>query len=160
MAQAYDAMDLDEQAERKAEPAVALTDDEAGLRALLLRQGADGLFGDLAATLAAVAALATRGHTAREGLFRVELRRTLATLRARLATASGDDRVYAALAVALLAAQPPSELPEAIAAHLAGASPADLDALRTAVRDALAVAPQGWRSAPLAAEVVTVFAIA
>src|SRR5208282_5590493 len=81
--------------------APALTDDEAGLRALLLSQGAGGLFaGDVGATLAAVAALVTRGHTHREGGFRAELRRTLGALKAKLA-AGGDAGVHAALAAAI-----------------------------------------------------------
>jgi hypothetical protein len=45
---------------------ISFTDDDSGLRALLLNQKADGLFsGDIASTLAAVAALVGRGHTAR-----------------------------------------------------------------------------------------------
>jgi hypothetical protein len=136
-----------------------LTDNEAGLRALLLRQKADGLFGDLAATLAAIAALTSRGHTAREGLFRGELRRALATLRARLATETGDARLYAALGIALLTLQAPPELPPEIAAHLASATVADVPALRRAVRSSLAAVPDGWRGSSVGAEIARVFGL-
>jgi Ca-activated chloride channel family protein len=71
-------------------------DNEGGLRSLLLRQGADGLFdGDLAVTLVVLAALVVRGHNAREGLFRAELKRTLTTLRKRLASLRGTELTLA-----------------------------------------------------------------
>jgi Ca-activated chloride channel family protein len=116
--------------------------EEAMLRALFLRQDAAGLFdGEIGVTLAAVAALASRGHTAREGLFRAELRRTLRALRALLAQGSADDRVRAALGVALVTLGHVPELPAAIAVHIEGASTADLPGLRAAVRAALTAAP-------------------
>ena len=87
----------------QSDPLPGARDDEATLRALLLRQKADGLFdADLGATLAAVAVLVGRGQTPREGLFRAELRRTAATLRKLLGEGlSGDALLQAALALAL-----------------------------------------------------------
>ncbi|MFO0629042.1 MAG: hypothetical protein U0325_25935 [Polyangiales bacterium] len=76
-------------------PTTAPDDDTAALRALMLSQRADGLFGDVALTLASVAALVSRGHTHREGDFRAELKRTLATLRARGGGAGGGGAVAA-----------------------------------------------------------------
>ncbi len=141
-----------------------LGDDEAGLRALLLRQGADGLFaGDLGATLAAVAALVTRGHTHREGLFRAELRRTVATLRQRVGALGGDDQVVAALALALLTLPggeaAPGELPAALGALLVGLGVADLPAARGQVRAALAGAPSGWAGSGQGREIARVFVL-
>jgi len=142
-----------------------LTDNEAGLRAILLNQGATGLFGgDLGATLAAVAALVSRGHATREGLFRAELRRTAATLRKQLPALAGDDRTLAALALALLTMPagdaPPAELPAPMAAILAGISLDDLAAARATVRAALAAAPSSWQSTPLAQTIGKVFHLA
>lgn len=137
------------------------SDDEAGLRALLLQQGADGLFaGDLGATLAAVAALVSRGHTARSGGFRAELRRTVQALQARLAKAQGKEQVLCALALAILRVPggdaAPSELPAELAASLAGASLTDLPGLAAAVRAALAKAPD-WKQSPLARGIAGAF---
>lgn len=145
-----------------APPSPALTADEAGLRALLLHQNADGLFGgDLGATLAAAAALVGHGHTAREGLFRAELRRTLVTLRGRAGSLSGNDRVIALLAVALLTMPhgdpAPEGLPAQIAAKLGDLSLQDLQGARVKIRAALAAAPAGWSSSTLAGEVQKVF---
>jgi hypothetical protein len=79
-------------------------DDDKAIRSLIVRQKADGLFdGDLLVTLAAVAALAAHGHTARAGLFRAELARTLKTLRALAASRTGDDRAWIDAAILLLA---------------------------------------------------------
>jgi hypothetical protein len=138
-----------------------LTDDEAGLRALLLSQGAGGLFaGDVGVTLAAVAALVTRGHTHREGGFRSELRRTLGALKGKLG-AEGDAGVHAALAAAILMVavgeEPPAELPEPLRTALAGLSMSDLPAARQTVRAALGAAPASWRSQALAGEIARVF---
>jgi Ca-activated chloride channel family protein len=142
-------------------PQPAYTDDEAGLRALLLSQGAGGLFaGDVGVTLAAVAALVTRGHTHREGGFRSELRRTLGALKGKLA-AGGDAGVHAALAAAILliaaGEEPPAELPDPLKAALTGLSTSDLPAARQAVRAALLAAPASWRSHVLAGEIARVF---
>src|SRR5262249_10184534 len=113
---------------RTAAPPARFSDDEAGLRALLLEQHADGLFGgegELGATLAAVAALVSRGHTARAGSFRAELRRTVQALKSRLPSLSAEDLVLCALALAILQmphGEPaPSELPPELAACLTGA---------------------------------------
>jgi Ca-activated chloride channel family protein len=143
-------------------PSCSFTADEAGLRALFLHQNADGLFGgDLAATLAAVAALVGRGHTSREGLFRAELRRTLLTLRGRAGGLSGNDRLLALLAVALLTMAhgdpAPEGLPAQIADDLADLSLQDLQGARAKIRAALAAAPAGWSSSALASEVQKVF---
>src|SRR5262249_13133368 len=116
--------------------------------------------GDVGATLAAVAALVTRGHTHREGLFRGELRRTATALKGKLTT-SGDAQVIAALALALLVIPageaPPAELPAPLAAALAGPPPPALPAARAAVRAALLAAPASWRAHPLAADVARAF---
>jgi hypothetical protein len=155
-------------ARRPALPRVAapasLSDTEAGLRTLMLSQGADGIFaGDLGATLAAVAALVTRGHTHREGLFRSELRRTVGTLRQRLGALGGDAQVLAALALALLTVPAgeaaPGELPAGLGAAIAGLSTQDLPAARSAVRAALAAAPPSWRATALAQEIGRAFQI-
>jgi Ca-activated chloride channel family protein len=145
-----------------ASAAPAFTKDEAGLRALLLHQKADGLFeGDLGVTLAAVAALVGQGHTAREGLFRAELRRTLVTLRGRLSGLSGDAQVLAALAIALLTMPhgdpAPDGLPSALAAALGGISLSDLPAARQAIKAALAKAPAGWNAGPVAGAIAKAF---
>jgi hypothetical protein len=132
--------------------------EEAKLRALLLRQRADGLFdADLGATLAAIAVLASRGHTAREGLFRSELGRALRALRARLSAGSKDERIYAALGVAILTLAAVPELPAFVAKHLARASTADLATLGSAVRAALAAAPPGWDSGAGTKEILGAF---
>ncbi len=158
--------EADEDTGRHAAAASAplFSDDEAGLRALLLRQGADGLFdGDMGATLAAVAVLVGRGHTSREGLFRSELRRTLMTLRGQLAGLKGDERTYAALAVALLTLpggeSPPAELPATLATALAGLSLSDLHEARGKIRAALAAAPGGWQGHALARGLQGAFAL-
>jgi len=118
------------------------TNDEAGLRALLLQQNAEGLFsGDLDSTLLAVAALVSAGHTAREGLFRAELRRTLVTLRGKLASLKDDPRILAATTIALLTMPhgdpAPDELPSSLASELAGVTLADLPKLRIAISSTL-----------------------
>ncbi len=140
----------------------ALTNDEAGLRALILQQGANGLFsGDLGVTLAAIAALVANGHTHREGLFRAELRRTVQTLRARLGTASGDERVLAAIGLAMLtipAGDPaPAELPDELAKALAGLSLANLAATKVAITAALALAPASLASHAGASAILQAF---
>ena len=103
-------------AEAPASASRRFTDDEAGLRALLLQQGADGLFdGDVGTTLIAVAALVGRGHTARSGSFRAELRRTVQALKSRLGSLTGTDQALVALALAMLrigsGEAQPTELP-------------------------------------------------
>jgi Ca-activated chloride channel family protein len=132
------------------------TDDAAALRALLLQQRADGTFGDVGTTLAAVAALVSRGHTHREGDFRAELKRTLATLRGRVAGLSGDEAVWTSLAVSLLVAAH-GGAPEGLSGSLEVAAQAvslgDARSLRTAVVAALAAAPKGWDTHALAAAV-------
>lgn len=137
---------------------ISFNDDDAGLRALLLNQKADGLFGsDLAATLAAVAALVGRGHTSREGLFRAELRRTLMTLRSKIAGLSGNDQLLAHLTLALLLMPHGDPAPEGLAAEIAatleGLSLADLPAARSKIRAALGLAPAGWDHDLLAAAI-------
>lgn len=134
---------------------LSFNDDDAGLRALMLNQKADGLFaGDIAGTLAAVAALVGRGHTSREGLFRAELRRTLMTLRSKIASLSGNDQIMARMTLALLLMPHGDPAPEGlapeIASQLEGLSLADLPAARLKVRAALALAPAGWDSGLLA----------
>lgn len=136
--------------------AITFSDDDAGLRALLLNQKADGLFGsDLAATLAAIAALVGRGHTSREGLFRAELRRTLMTLRSKIASLSGNDQIMAKMTLALLLMPhgdpAPDGLAPEIATQLEGLSLADLPAARSKIRAALGLVPAGWDTDPLAA---------
>ena len=145
-----------------ASPAVSLTNDDAGLRALLLQQKADGLFaGDFAITLVAVAALVGRGHTAREGLFRAELRRTTMTLRSKLASLSGNDRTMALLTLAILVMPHGDSAPEGLAAEmvakLEGISLADLSETRAKIRAAMASAPSGWDASPLAAQIKKTF---
>jgi hypothetical protein len=127
----------------------------------MLSQGAgEEPAGDVGATLAAVAALVTRGHTHREGGFRAELRRTLGALKGKLSGA-GDPPVHAALAAAILAVaageEPPAELPAPLLAALAGLSTSDLPAARKAVRAALLAAPPSWKSHALAGEIARVF---
>lgn len=124
-----------------------LADDAAALRALFLAQGADGLFGDLPGTLAAVAALVSRGHTPREGDFRAELKRTAATLRARLPGLVGDEAVWAAVALALLTAPHGGAL-SGLSADLERLARAvalgDANALRRSVIELVEAAPAGW----------------
>ena len=137
------AKDEGSKAEAKAAVSRRFSDNEAGLRALLLEQGADGLFaGDWAVTLAAVAALVSRGHTAREGQFRAELRRTLQVVRQQLPGLSGGDRHAAALTLALLTVPhgeaAPAELVASAASAVADASLHDLAALRAKTVAALA----------------------
>lgn len=134
---------------------IVFTDDDAGLRALLLNQKADGLFaGDIASTLAAVAALVGRGHTAREGLFRAELRRTTMTLRSKLSSLSGNEQMMALLALALLVMPhgdpAPDDLTPELANTLNGISLSDLADARAKVRAAMALAPAGWDAPALA----------
>lgn len=137
------AKDEGSKAEAKAAASRSFSDNEAGLRALLLEQGADGLFaGDWAVTLAAVAALVSRGHTAREGQFRAELRRTLQVVRQQLPGLSGAQRQAAALTLALLTVPhgeaAPAELVATAATTVADASLHDLAALRAKTVAALA----------------------
>lgn len=137
------AKDEGSKAEAKAAVSRSFSDNEAGLRALLLEQGADGLFaGDWAVTLAAVAALVSRGHTAREGQFRAELRRTLQVVRQQLPGLSGAQRQAAALTLALLTVPhgeaAPAELVTSAASAVADASLHDLAALRAKTVAALA----------------------
>ncbi|MBI4955407.1 MAG: hypothetical protein HY908_25515, partial [Myxococcales bacterium] len=132
-----------------------LTSDDAGLRALVLHQRADGSFGgSVAATSLAVLALVSHGHTAREGLFRPELRRTLGWLRTRIATALGDELAWLSLAVAALTmphGEPaPAGLPAPAAAALEGAALGDGSVLRAKLGAALAAVPPGWRADALA----------
>jgi hypothetical protein len=129
------------------------TDDEAGLRRLLLEQGADGIFGgELAATVLSLAVLCSRGHTARAGSFRAELRRTSQALKSRLSASSGDDRLLCAVGLGLLlmphGEAAPTELPADLAALLSGKSPSDPPALRSAVEQLIGkLRPELWQSA-------------
>lgn len=138
------------------------SDDAAGLRALLLEQRADGLFGgDMAATVLAIAALVSRGHTARAGSFRAELRRTSQTLASRLATVTGDERAQCALALALLRvahgeAAPP-ELGAELAKILDGQSLTELPQLAAAIRHLLGKTPATWWVSPLARAIGSAF---
>lgn len=80
------------------------TDDMAGLRHLVLLQGASGLWADCGATLMAVLALVGRGHTARQGDFRGELRKTEIAL-AKLMAQNGlpaDQMLLVCAALAIL----------------------------------------------------------
>lgn len=142
---------------KAAEPpaTISFPDGDAGLRALLLHQKADGLFaGDIASTLAAVAALVGHGHTAREGLFRAELRRTMITLRSKIPSLSGNEQALALLALALLVMPHGDPAPDGLAAdlatNLAGISLTDLSETRKKVRAVMAAAPPGWDVSPLA----------
>ncbi|MCC6527355.1 MAG: VWA domain-containing protein [Polyangiaceae bacterium] len=152
-------------AEASAAPDLArLTDDDAGLRALVLHQRADGSFdGSVAATLLAVLGLVARGHTAREGLFRPELRRTLGWLRARAASALGDELAWLSLGVAALTmphGEPaPAGLPAAAAAALEGAALGEGSALRAKLGAALAAVPPGWRSDAVASALAAAHAL-
>lgn len=132
------------------------TDERAALRALMLDQRADGLFGDIAQTLASVAALVSRGHTPREGDFRAELKRTLATLRARVDALSGEEQSWARLAVALLTVPHGAE-PEGLDAAQATAARAvrigDTNGLQRSVIALLALAPPGWDAGARAAAI-------
>jgi hypothetical protein len=67
------------------------------------------------------------------------------------------ERVWAALGVALLTLQAPSELPEHIAVHLRGVTMADGAALRAAVSAAIAEAPAGWGSSAGATVIADAF---
>lgn len=140
----------------------ALAAGEAGLRDLMLRQSAFGLFdGDLAITLAAVAVFVTRGHTHREGLFRAELRRTIGALKAQLGTATGDERVFAALALAMLTmaageAAPP-ELSDELTATLAGLAYGDSATAKQAIKAALALVPTSFGNEAAVAELLDAF---
>jgi hypothetical protein len=134
---------------------ISFPDGDAGLRALLLQQKADGLFGgDIASTLAAVAALVGRGHTAREGLFRAELRRTMMTLRSKIPSLSGNEQAMALLALAMLVMPHGDPAPDGLAPDLAtkleGLSLADVTETLARVRAAMAIAPPGWDVSPLA----------
>ncbi len=135
-------------------PTTAPDDDTAALRALMLSQRADGMFGDVASTLASVAALVSRGHTHREGDFRAELKRTLATLRGRVAGAQGDEAVWVRLAIALLTTPHGAE-PEGLDATLdalaRGLTLGDANALRQRVIALLNAAPAGWDVGPAGA---------
>ena len=144
--------------------ALQFTDDEAGLRMLLLKQRADGLFGeagDLAATVVAVAALVSRGHSARTGSFRAELRRTTQTVKALLGKASGDEKILCALVLALLSMPhgeaAPAALPPELAALLEGRGAADLPALAVAVRAVLKKAPLPAKQTPLSEAIRNTF---
>lgn len=147
---------------REAAAAPRFSDDDAGLRALLLEQRADGLFGgEMAATVLAIAALVSRGHTARAGSFRAELRRTSQTLAARLATAAGDEKAQCALALALLRvahgeAAPP-ELDAELAPLLSGQSLTELPGFAAAIRNLLGKTPATWWQTPLARAIRSAF---
>ncbi len=139
----------------------SLTDDDSGLRALMLLQGVDGLFdGDVSVTLAAVAAAVLHGHTAREGAFRAELRRTVAWLRANIDRLSGDSKLMAALALSLLTVPhgeaPHTVLPSSLSPLLQGLSLSDRHELRRRVLGALQGIPLGGGS-PTALRIKTVF---
>ncbi len=154
---------LPAQPARAAAPPPTLTNDEAGLRALILLQGADGIFGgDLAVTLAAVAALVARGHSHREGLFKAELKRTLASLRKLVGTTTGDDAGRAALAIALLT-RPfgealPDGLPSSVAAILSGFDAQEAEVAGPIVRSVLAAAPL-YRGSAASEQIVSAFAL-
>jgi hypothetical protein len=140
----------------------ALTKDEAGLRALMLHQKADGLFdGDFAVTLVAVSALVGLGHTTREGLFRAELRRTASTLKGKLAGLSGQDREFALLTLALLTMPHGDDAPDGLSPVLAnallGISLSDLAEARTKIAVALRALPSGFAKATLANEIHRTF---
>jgi hypothetical protein len=137
------------------EPIVApkLTDDEAGLRAIMLLQDVDGRFeASVEVTLVAVAAAVIHGHTAREGAFRSELRRTTGWLRANLVMLSEPEKTLAALALSLLTV-PHGEpahpsLAAELVARLGALSLTDLGAVRAsvmAVLDQVLAGPRALR---------------
>lgn len=156
----FDAMPADAYDAPPAAKAAPPRDESAALRALLLEQGADGLFGDIARTLAAVAALVSRGHTPREGDFRAELKRTLATLRARVDGLTGDEAVWARLSIALLTVPhgaAPEGLDDARAQAACAVRLGDPNALRASVIALVDRAPTGWDADPRAAKVRAAF---
>lgn len=115
----------------------------------------------MAATVLAIAALVSRGHTARAGSFRAELRRTAQTLASRLATVTGDERAQCALALALLRvahgeAAPP-ELDAELAKILDGQSLTELPQLAAAIRNLLGRTPATWWVSPLARAIGSAF---
>lgn len=122
----------------EASVAPKLSDDEAGLRAIMLLQDVDGRFeGSVEVTFVAIASAVIHGHTAREGAFRSELRRTVGWLRANLATLTEPEKTLAALALSLLTvphgepAQP--SLAADLAARIGTLSLSDLAAVRATV---------------------------
>ncbi|MFO0631190.1 MAG: VWA domain-containing protein, partial [Polyangiales bacterium] len=135
-------------------PTTAPDDDTAALRALMLSQRADGLFGDVALTLASVAALVSRGHTHREGDFRAELKRTLATLRGRAAGAQGEEALWLHVAIALLTVPhgaTPEGLDPSLDALARGLALGDPNALRQKVIALMGAVRGGWDGGPAAA---------
>ncbi len=135
------------------EPAV---DEVTSLRGLLLTQGADGMFGSVGETLAAVGALVSAGHTHREGDYRAELKRTLATLRGRLVTLHGDEAVWARVAIALLTVPhgiEPVELDPALEAAVRRVDLHETRALREEVIAVVTLCPPGWDASPRAAQI-------
>lgn len=109
-------VDAEAETERSLSPGIhyAFTRDERGLRRLILEQSVDGRFGSPEATLAAVGAFLSLGHSHREGLFRSELRRTLATVK-NLAATDPSQRAWL-FSWALLAAAAGDPLPAGLPA--------------------------------------------
>lgn len=122
--------------------AIIKPDPDTLFRGLMLRQGADGLFGgSYALTAVILGALAMHGHTARAGSFRAEVRRAAQALRSSLSGRSGDDHTLASLILAVLQRLDGGtsvSLPQNLSAYLAQVADGDPQATRQAIRGAFA----------------------
>ena len=122
--------------------AIVRPDLDALFRGLMLRQWADGLFGDsVALTAVIVGVLAMNGHTARAGSFRAEVRRAAQTLRSILSSLQGADHTLASLALAILHRLDggvPIFLPQNLTVYAAQVTDGDPQATRQAIRGAFA----------------------
>lgn len=122
--------------------AIVRPDLDALFRGLMLRQWADGLFGDsVALTAVILGAIAMNGHTARAGSFRAEVRRAAQTLRSILSSLQGDDHTLASLALAILHRLDggvPIFLPQNLTVYAAQVTDGDPQATRQAIRGAFA----------------------
>lgn len=122
--------------------AIIKPDLDALFRGLMLRQGADGLFGGSYALSAVIlGAIAMNGHTARAGSFRAEVRSAAQVLRSSLSSLQGDDHTLASLALAILHRLDggvPIFLPQNLTVYAAQITDGDPQATRQAIRGAFA----------------------
>lgn len=122
--------------------AILQPDFDMTFRSLMLRQGADGLFGgSYTLTAILIGALAMKGHTARAGSFRAEVRRAAQALRSGLSNLRGDDHTVTSLALAILQqidGGTPVPLPPNLSTHVAQVTNGDPQAARQAIRAAFA----------------------